>query len=158
MLFIFSTPVLIRHLRQHKTVVFLHWCLLCAVVLIQHHSKLACLSPSVTSILVKNLQERLQPSLKILDQECREQKTLAYFFIINYGRKMFCRTGWRRGNAHWQKKMFVCLNFTFRHRLQCVGRLVLKGTICPAPDLPLWPILEPFGNPVCQISINSLYC
>ncbi len=27
MLFIFSTPVLIRHLWQLKTVVFLHWCL-----------------------------------------------------------------------------------------------------------------------------------
>ncbi len=28
MLFIFSTPVLIRHLWQLKTLVFLHWCLL----------------------------------------------------------------------------------------------------------------------------------
>ncbi len=33
MLFIFSTPVLIRHLWQLKTVVFLHWCLICAVLL-----------------------------------------------------------------------------------------------------------------------------
>jgi hypothetical protein len=33
MLFIFSTPVLIRHLRQPKTVVFLHWCVICAVLL-----------------------------------------------------------------------------------------------------------------------------
>ncbi len=31
MLFIFSTPVLIRHLWQHKTVVFLHWWLICVV-------------------------------------------------------------------------------------------------------------------------------
>ncbi len=30
MLFIFSTPVLIRHLWQLKTVVFLHRCLICA--------------------------------------------------------------------------------------------------------------------------------
>ncbi len=30
----FSTPVLIRHLWQLKTVVFLHWCLLCALLLI----------------------------------------------------------------------------------------------------------------------------
>ncbi len=29
MLFIFSTPVSIRHLWQLKTVVFLHWCLIC---------------------------------------------------------------------------------------------------------------------------------
>jgi hypothetical protein len=33
MLFIFSTPVLIEHLWQLKTVVFLHWCLICAVLL-----------------------------------------------------------------------------------------------------------------------------
>ncbi len=31
MLFIFSTPVLIKHLWQLKTVVFLRWCLMCAV-------------------------------------------------------------------------------------------------------------------------------
>jgi hypothetical protein len=29
----FLTPVLIRHLRQLKTVVFLHWCLMHAVLL-----------------------------------------------------------------------------------------------------------------------------
>jgi hypothetical protein len=34
MLFIFSTPVLIRHLWQLTTVVFLHWCLMCAVLLL----------------------------------------------------------------------------------------------------------------------------
>ncbi len=33
MLFIFSTPVSIRHLRQLKTVVFLHWFLICALLL-----------------------------------------------------------------------------------------------------------------------------
>ncbi len=33
MWFIFSTPVLIRHLWQLKTVVFLHWCLICTVLL-----------------------------------------------------------------------------------------------------------------------------
>jgi len=33
-MFIFSTPVLIRHLWQLKTVVFLHWCLICTVQLI----------------------------------------------------------------------------------------------------------------------------
>ncbi len=33
MMFIFSTPVLIGHLWQLKTVVFLHWCLICAVLL-----------------------------------------------------------------------------------------------------------------------------
>ncbi len=33
MQFIFSTPVLIRHLWQLKTVVFLHQCLICAVLL-----------------------------------------------------------------------------------------------------------------------------
>jgi len=33
MLFIFSTPVLIRHLWQLKTVVSLHWCLILGVPL-----------------------------------------------------------------------------------------------------------------------------
>jgi hypothetical protein len=32
MKFIFSTPVLIRHLWQFKTVIFLHWYLICAVL------------------------------------------------------------------------------------------------------------------------------
>jgi len=35
MLFIFSTPVLIRHLWQLKTLVSLHWCLICTVLLIE---------------------------------------------------------------------------------------------------------------------------
>ncbi len=30
-MFIFTTPVLIRHLWQLKTVVILHWCLICSV-------------------------------------------------------------------------------------------------------------------------------
>jgi hypothetical protein len=33
MLFIYSTPELIRNLFQLKTAVFLHWCLICAVPL-----------------------------------------------------------------------------------------------------------------------------
>ncbi len=33
MLFIFSMPVFIRHLWPHKTVVFMHWCLIRAVLL-----------------------------------------------------------------------------------------------------------------------------
>ncbi len=35
MLLNFSTPVFIRHLRKIKTVVFLYWCLKCAVLCIQ---------------------------------------------------------------------------------------------------------------------------
>jgi len=34
MLFIFSTPVLIRHLWRLETDVFLHWCLICSVLLL----------------------------------------------------------------------------------------------------------------------------
>jgi hypothetical protein len=33
MLFILSIPVLIRHLWQLNTVVFQHWCLICAILL-----------------------------------------------------------------------------------------------------------------------------
>ncbi len=36
MLFIYSAPVLIRHPWQHKTVVFLHWCLIHVVHLQQN--------------------------------------------------------------------------------------------------------------------------
>jgi hypothetical protein len=36
MLFIFSTPVLIRHMWQLKKVVFLHWCLMCVVLLLAY--------------------------------------------------------------------------------------------------------------------------
>ncbi len=34
MLFIFSMPMLVRHQWQLKTVDFLHWCLICAILLI----------------------------------------------------------------------------------------------------------------------------
>ncbi len=39
MMFIFSTPVLIRHLWQLKTVAFLHWCLICAVLFLAKLTK-----------------------------------------------------------------------------------------------------------------------
>ncbi len=54
MLLIFSTPVLIRHLRQLKTVVFLHWCLKCAVLLSQklQRNKLECFTLSVIMLRV----------------------------------------------------------------------------------------------------------
>ncbi len=39
MLFIFSIPGLIRHLWQLKTVVFLHWCLICAILLVYKPNK-----------------------------------------------------------------------------------------------------------------------
>ncbi len=35
MLFIFSTLVLIKHQWQLKTVVFLHWCLICIIPLLK---------------------------------------------------------------------------------------------------------------------------
>jgi hypothetical protein len=38
MLLVFSTPVLIRHLWQLKTVVFLYWCLICAALLYNHRN------------------------------------------------------------------------------------------------------------------------
>jgi hypothetical protein len=41
MLFIFSISVLIRHLWQLKTVVFMHWCLICVVLLVKPCCKTA---------------------------------------------------------------------------------------------------------------------
>ncbi len=37
MLFIFSTPVLIKHLRQLKTIVFPRWCLICAILMLSQN-------------------------------------------------------------------------------------------------------------------------
>ena len=39
MQFIFSTPVLIRHLWQLETLVFLHWCIILAVLLIKQRHR-----------------------------------------------------------------------------------------------------------------------
>jgi len=39
-MFIFSTPGLIRHLWQLKAVVFLHWCLICYVLLFEYQNLL----------------------------------------------------------------------------------------------------------------------
>ncbi len=39
MLFIFSTPVLIRHLWQLKTLVFLHWCLISSILNVNSQHK-----------------------------------------------------------------------------------------------------------------------
>ncbi len=49
MLFNFSTPVLIKHLWQLKTVVFLHWCLICALLLLM---SVALQSHKITRLLV----------------------------------------------------------------------------------------------------------
>ncbi len=40
MLFSFSTPVLIRHMWQVKRAVFMHWCLMCILLLLnkKHHA------------------------------------------------------------------------------------------------------------------------
>ncbi len=47
MWFIFSTPVLIRHLWQLKTVVFQHWCLIHAVLMLV---PVALTSPEITRL------------------------------------------------------------------------------------------------------------
>ncbi len=54
MLFIFSTPVLIRHLWQLKTVVFQHWCLICAVLLRANELDLSFQCRSVARTNVKH--------------------------------------------------------------------------------------------------------
>ncbi len=49
MSFIFSTPVLIRHLWQLKKVVFLHWFLICALLLLRSFARKA-LTLKTTSV------------------------------------------------------------------------------------------------------------
>jgi hypothetical protein len=63
MLSIFSTPELIRHPWQLKTVVFLHWCLMCAVSLKEAqkalwHLSLASAKAEVAVGLVRRRQHR----------------------------------------------------------------------------------------------------
>ncbi len=52
MLLIFATPVLIRHLWQHKTVVFLHWCIICIAPLPNMSGKRWVLLPADLKIFV----------------------------------------------------------------------------------------------------------
>ncbi len=68
MLSIFSTPVLIRQLWQLKIVIFLHWCLIHAVVLLKkYHFKLIELSEwkkallNLLAKLVKKINYRTGP-------------------------------------------------------------------------------------------------
>ncbi len=62
MLLFFSTPVLIRHLCQLKTVVFLHWCLM-RVVLFQ----LDLLIPSIViKLSLKDRQTDIRPPIHII--------------------------------------------------------------------------------------------
>jgi hypothetical protein len=49
----FSTPVLIRHLWQLKTIVFLHWCLLCALLLLKAFSRSNTLAYSLGASVAK---------------------------------------------------------------------------------------------------------
>jgi len=66
MLFIFSVPVLIRHLWQLKTFVFLHWCLICTLLLkfndiLQRLQK--CLLMIIISILCRSINSNFQKDL-----------------------------------------------------------------------------------------------
>jgi hypothetical protein len=49
MLFIFSTPVLIRHLWQLQTILFQHWCVICALPLVTKPVRLSYFSYSCPS-------------------------------------------------------------------------------------------------------------
>jgi hypothetical protein len=51
MFFIFLAPVSIRHLWQLKTVVFLHWCLIFAVLLTQYNNTTIMLSVALYLLL-----------------------------------------------------------------------------------------------------------
>ncbi len=53
----FLTPVLIRYLWQLKTVVFLHWCLICAVPLAEPLTRRLLFSSKVETRIVYNCQK-----------------------------------------------------------------------------------------------------
>ncbi len=64
MLFIFSTPELIRHLWQLKTIVFLHQCLICSVPLTSPGDKLTALVCHLTKIVNEPISLQTQVQLK----------------------------------------------------------------------------------------------
>jgi hypothetical protein len=66
MLLIFSTPVLIRHLWQLKTVVFPHWCQICAV-LFKSQSEM-----SYHMTLISDFQENVDQVMQIMDSVLTE--------------------------------------------------------------------------------------
>jgi hypothetical protein len=76
MLFVYTTPVLNRHLWQLKTVVFLHRCLICAVIL---HSKLQSDDCNGTACFEK---------CKLL---LKYQISLFFIDICGILRQLFCR-------------------------------------------------------------------
>ncbi len=69
MLFVFSTPVLIRYLWQLKAVVFLYWCLICAVLLFELFKEFCLIS---SNFFIKEIQFN---RLDILKQGCLSGKT-----------------------------------------------------------------------------------
>ena len=69
MFFIFSTPVLIRHVWQSKTVVFLHWCLIRTVLLagmvISLHSSVDCgLMQTKMSFIIETNDNSMQTNYR----------------------------------------------------------------------------------------------
>ncbi len=68
MLFIFSTSVFIRHLWQLKTVVFMHWCLLCAGALVYkiYLSIDFSFTANVLPSIYRTLNQWLEVELKVL--------------------------------------------------------------------------------------------
>ncbi len=79
MLFIFSKPVLIRHLWQLKTAVFLHWCLICAVLL--QYSFLTPLAIVVCITSTTILRRRIKaPSLRRLCSKRHNTLTTDIFY------------------------------------------------------------------------------
>jgi len=64
MLFIFSTPVVIRHLWQLKTAVFLHRCLISAVLLLQRVPRKSTIPVSIVKLfLIDTPILKLQPDI-----------------------------------------------------------------------------------------------
>ncbi len=74
MLFIFLMPALIRHLLQLKKVVFLHWCLICVVILNQEREIL-----SNCDIEFYNFRHLKVQKCKILNQSKWDQN-----FEVNF--------------------------------------------------------------------------
>ncbi len=118
MLFIFSTPVLIRHLWHLKTAVFVHWCLIRAVplpyfterVTIFTHKSFTGFHPSDAPFRCSTLGQAPGLTHKHQTRLARDKHSSLLQKSVNYDRKKFYSTGpW--GQSHKTFLEYICLLF-----------------------------------------------
>ncbi len=93
MLFIFSTPVLSRHLWQLKTVYSLHWCLICSALL-----------------ALPRVENTIQFFTRYLNLE--SQAIFSWCLLIG-----FCESNWKHLWLCWLIYSFCAVSAVYRNRI-----------------------------------------